>query len=226
MLKFLLQLLGEGGHGRPKPESPPDQSHADDNLDYFVDIAMGRENAPTRSKHIDKYFELMEKMNAAIKGRQYQDAKELVHESLRILPMFCAAWQQEDRKLLNPGEELEPFGLTVPALLQGGTVLALMGDRPGLELMANVIANTAELASYEGTAKEHMADMELFGRIEKCVADEPGVLQREMKGRVSAQDGRRVATLIGYLEKAERIRREREGKTYRLYPADTCGRSA
>ena len=46
-------------------------------------------------------------------------------------------------------------------------------------------------------------------------------MQTDVKGLVGEKDGRRVANLISYLEKANRIVRVKEGRTYRILPADT-----
>ena len=64
--------------------------------------------------------------------------------------------------------------------------------------------------------KKHQHDLRLFKMILDVVTKHPNCLQTEVKGLVGEQDGRRVANLISYFERAGRIIRIRKERTYEL----------
>ena len=73
-----------------------------------------------------------------------------------------------------------------------------------------------ELGPWTDSVKQHLRDLRLFSAILDAVAKYPRCLQTEVKGLVGEADGRRVATLISYLERAGKIVRIRKGRTYEI----------
>lgn len=92
---------------------------------------------------------------------------------------------------------------SIPALEQGGTILALLNDDEGLVQMRKIV-------------ERHRKDRRLFQAILTAVQTHPNCLQSEVKGLVGETDGRRVANLISYLDKAGKIMRVKDGSSYRL----------
>ena len=184
----------------------------------------------------DAYFESMSRMQAAIAKHQYEKAAGLARENLRAIPKWIeeeacnAAIRAELGQCLGMDSEVEgePADVersllppSIPVFQQGGTILALVGDEEGLSRMADLAASTPELAKWVGNVEQHLSNLELFKSIEETIRSHPSCLQTDVKGLVGEKDGRRVANLISYLEKAKRIVRVKEGRTYRILPADT-----
>ena len=164
----------------------------------------------------DAYFESMNQMRTAIAEHDYEQAARLVRENIAAVPGWITEWTQEHG-------ELPP---SMPVFQQGGTILALVGDHEGLSRMADIAKSTPQLEMWVEGIEDHLYNMALFESIQEAVRSNPNCLQRDVKGLVGEQDGRRVANLISYLEKAGKIKRVKEGRTYRLLPArcEWCSR--
>ena len=164
--------------------------------------ATPREHVATNS-----YFGTMSRMQAAVSKRDYDGGALLVRENLTYIPQ----WVKETR------QQFGSFDIpSIPALQQGGKVLALVGDDEGLARMREVVHGTPELEPWAANIEEHHHDLKLFKAIREAVELQPRCLQSDIKHLVGESDGRRVANLISYLEKAGSIVRIKEGRTYRL----------
>ena len=184
----------------------------------------------------DAYFDAMSRMQAAIAKHQYEKAAGLARENLRAIPKWieeeaynaairvelshCLGMDCEvERELADEERSLLPP--SIPVFQQGGTILALVGDEEGLSRMVDLAASIPELVKWVGNVEQHLSNLELFKSIEETIRSHPSCLQSDVKRLVGEEDGRRVANLISYLEKAKRIVRVKEGRTYRILPADT-----
>ena len=94
--------------------------------------------------------------------------------------------------------------------------------------MQEIVTSTVELDPLVQGVRQHQDDLILFGAILDAVTEHPNCLQTEIKDQVGEVDGRPVARLISYLERAGRIIRIRKGRTYEvvLPGATTCTKSA
>ena len=153
------------------------------------------------------YFSQLQALQDSISNRRYTDAATAARESLPLI----RKWLEDPR---GNGKRLS---LSMPALTQGGTMLAMTGDRKGLEMLHDLVSEFDHLEEYRADAEKHLAAIDLFDAIRKAVAAKPGILQNKMKSEVSAEDGRLVSNLISWLEKAGEISRAKNGKTYALY---------
>lgn len=153
------------------------------------------------------YFSQLQALQESISDRRYMDAATAAHKSLPLI----RKWLEDPR---GNGKRLS---LNMPALTQGGTMLAITGDRKGLEMLHELVSQFDHLEEYRADAEKHLAAIDLFDAIRKAVAAKPGILQNKMKSKVGAEDGRLVSNLISWLEKAGEISRAKNGKTYALY---------
>lgn len=158
----------------------------------------------------DAYFDSMGQMQTAIAERDYEKAARFVRKNLSAIPEWIPKWTKEFG-------ELPP---SIPAFKQGGKILALVGDQQGLSHMAELVRSTPLLNNWLDDVEDHLYNLKLFQAIQEAIRSNPDCLQTEVKDLVGEQDGRRVANLISYLEKAGRIVRIREGRTYRILPGD------
>lgn len=153
------------------------------------------------------YFSQLQALQESISDRRYPDAATAARKSLPLI----RKWLEDPR---GNGKRLS---LNMPALTQGGTMLAITGDRKGLAMLHDLVSEFDHLEEYRAEAEKHLAAIDLFDAIRKSVAAKPGILQNKMKSEVGAEDGRVVSNLISWLEKAGEISRAKNGKTYALY---------
>lgn len=153
------------------------------------------------------YFSQLQALQESISDRRYTDSATAARKSLPLIRKWL-----EDPK--GNGKRLS---LSMPALTQGGTMLAITGDRKGLAMLQDLVSEFDHLEEYRADAKKHLDAIDLFDAIRKAVAAKPGILQNTMKSEVGAEDGRLVSNLISWLEKAGEISRAKNGKTYALY---------
>lgn len=153
------------------------------------------------------YFSQLQALQDSISDRRYADAATAARKSLPLI----REW------LVDPKGNGKRLSLNMPALTQGGTMLAITGDREGLVMLQSLVSEFDHLEEYRADAEKHLAAIDLFDAIRKAVAAKPGILQNKMKSEVGCEDGRLVSNLISWLEKAGEISRAQSGKTYALY---------
>lgn len=148
------------------------------------------------------YYDSMEKMNQAIVRARYTEAVPLIRTNLEHLTKFVES-------TVDQNDRVPP---SIPVLEQGGRILALMGDSDGLRRMREIVTGTKGIDWFLSDVDRHERDMEMFQSIRQAVRDNPRCLQSDVKILIGEPDGRRVATLIGYLEKSREITKIREGR--------------
>ena len=97
----------------------------------------------------DAYFEAMAKVQGAIAQHDYERASKMVRKSMELIP----GWVHE---------QVRDYGAfqigSIPALEQGGIMLALVGDRDGLSKMHDLVCSIPELARWEEVVIEHQSE--------------------------------------------------------------------
>jgi hypothetical protein len=154
-----------------------------------------------------EYFATLGKLQEAISKRDYEHAARFARENMHQISAFVRSTQRE----------YGSFDISsIPALQQGGTMLALSGDDKGLKEMREIVSSIPELESWSSSVDRHEEDMRLFAAILKAVAKNSGCMQTDVKKLIGTEDGRRVATLISWLEKAGRLNRTKKGRSFAL----------
>ena len=153
------------------------------------------------------YYRTMADMQQAISTRDYRRAASLVLENMEQIP----AWVRATRREFG---EVPP---SIPALEAGGTMLAITGDQRGLDRMHQLVGQIPELSGRVTTVQQHLSDLHLVRDIQRAIEKHPGCKQTDIKTLIGAQDGRRPATLIRWLEKQGQVVRRKKGRTYELY---------
>lgn len=154
-----------------------------------------------------RYFSLHEQIQAAQKTRDYSRVATLSRQTYELLPDFVAACKREYGRW-----DIQ----SSVAVHTGGTILAVLQDKDGVRLLQQTLAAVDDLESWRPTGDSAANDLALVSRIMAVVAAHPGVLQAALRDHLPDADGRRLATLAAWLEKAGRIRRVRAGKSYEL----------
>jgi hypothetical protein len=194
MLRFLKRLFGKDA--APTPDLSDAGNRAQSIIQTSVDVGNSSE-----------YFATLSELQGAISKRNYDDAARLVRENMLQISKFVR----------NTQREYGSFDISsIPAIEEGGTMLALADDYNGLKEMRQIVGSIPELGSWVSTVDRHQEDMRLFATILETIEKNPGCLQTDLKKMAETEDGRRVANLVGWLEKAGRVNRTKEGRSYRL----------
>lgn len=152
----------------------------------------------------------MGNVQEAVSKRDYERAARLARKNLRQVPVFVRSTKRS----------YGSFDISsVPALEVGGTLLALVGDDEGLAELRRIVTSNRDLDPWIDRVEQHEEDRRLFTAILEAVQQNPGCRQTDMKSLVGIEDGRRLSTLIGWLEKAGKITRQKQGKTIAIWPA-------
>ena len=82
--------------------------------------------------------------------------------------------------------------------------------------MVELVNAHPELDGFSKEVESHFISQSVAQRILQCIADNPKIKQSAVKKTIAHSDGRQVANIISWLEKMNRVHRERSGKTYVL----------
>ena len=152
MFRFIRRLLGS------------DVAAVDDRCRDEAELVIRRSSRSRERRTSEAYFDSMSRMQAAVSSRDYEGAARLVRENLQYLPEWVKEWRQD----------YGSFDIrSIPALQQGGTILALVGDEEGLTRMRDVVASSPELEPWLEAVERHQYDRRLFESVLKLVAGRP-----------------------------------------------------
>lgn len=158
----------------------------------------------------DRYFALLGELQAAKKDRDWRRGAKITHELIDVLPGFV-------RESKSEFGDVPP---NLPVFTDGARALALAGDDSGLERLREVTKQLPELEEWRPVAQETIADRRSIEKIRDALAERPGMLQKDVKDAVGAEDGQRISVLIRQMEESGEIRRIRYKGTYLLGLAD------
>lgn len=195
---FLKRLFGGNR------DSTPERAASDPNP-----LATTPEYQGPNREATNRYFDLMGKMQGAIATQKYDEAASIIVQTLEVVE----PWLKED-----VGEYGKFVIGSIPVFEQGGRILAFLGKDTELARMEDITKRHPEFGPWRETVAEHRADQVRFVRILGAVREKPGILQIDMKKEIGGEDGRRIATLIGFLEKSGKLSRQKSSKTYKLLP--------
>ncbi|UQV18962.1 DnaJ domain-containing protein [Brevundimonas albigilva] len=200
MAGFLKKLFG--GKPSPDPESRLRRSSASEP----EALAASAQAGPARAT--SGYFAAMASQQTAMRANDFSTAAAFALDGLRLLPGFVA-------------ETAHTFGRfdigSIPCLEEGGRIFALMSDATAQAELARVVKQAPELAPWLPLLDRLEHEQALVPRILETVGAHAGCLQTDLKTLLNEPDGRLIATLVSFLERAGRIARIREGRTYALH---------
>lgn len=164
----------------------------------------------------DRYYELLDQIQGARSENRYPDALTLCLEALGYLPDLVRETVRQTGRWDIP---------SVPPIAYACNYLAALQRRGEIERLRDFVASIPELVDWLDEIDRALERADLMGRIEQHLTERPGSLQRNI-GRELGVDGREVSNLLVYARQIGVIRREPEGRTYRLYFQDAPSATA
>jgi hypothetical protein len=159
---------------------------------------------------VRRYFELAVIIERAKADGDFPRAIRAARDTYPLMPAVVRQMKKE----------YGSFDLSVSrAVHTASTLMAVMGDREGIQELRNALTEARELRDWLPVAEDAEADAVLVDQIMAAVAAKPGFSQSELKNCITAKDGRRISILAASLEKGKRLQRVKEGATYSLFPS-------
>lgn len=202
MAEFLKKLFG----GRRSSEPSPPALHRTSSEPEVLEVL----EPEGRTRATPGYFAAMVSQQTASRANDFSAAQNFALEGLRLLPDFVS-------------ETVEAFGRfdigSIPCVEEGGRIFALTGNAAAQVKLARIVRQIPELARWLPLLDRLQQEQTLVPRIIETVGAHPGCLQTDLKTLLVEPDGRLIATLVSFLERAGRIARIREGRSYALHLA-------
>jgi hypothetical protein len=215
MFEFLRRLLGGSVRSttsgpikvpaaesvRPMSEKQHDRANVADHPVRPKDRALSGRAA------VDEYFKLSGVIESAKAGGDYKKAVRAARNSFPLMSAVVAQMKKE-------------FGrfdiATSHAIHTGGTLMAVMEDAEGIGELRQTLDKTVDLHKWLESADQAESDLRLVKAVLAAVTANPGVKQNELKRFVDG-DGRRLSTLVSWLDKGGRLHRISRPPTYALF---------
>jgi len=158
-------------------------------------------------ENLNNYYTYMDKMQAAEKSNNIADALEYVKKTIPFLDQFV------DDTIASYGT----FDIgTIPAIDIGCRYWPALGDMNNLSLLKEAVENKKELKNWQSSIEKAFIDVELSGRIKVYLQNNPGQYQNTF-GKELNVSGKDTTRIVKNLEKLGLVKREVDGKTYKLY---------
>ena len=209
MFDFIKRLFGESstpsGLGLPRGVQHPASIQPSPN--HAPSERTSKAGGLTGRAAVNRYFDLS---NTIVSAKSRGDFRAAVRAARQTYPLMAAVVRQMK-------SEFGGFDIaTSHAVHTAGTLMAVIGDREGIQELRAALQSTPELRAWLPSADEAESDADLVDKIVATVNTKPGVKQKDLKTEIPG-DGRRLSVLASWLEKGGRIRRVSQGNSYLLY---------
>ncbi|HTV39212.1 MAG TPA: hypothetical protein VMF08_01445 [Candidatus Sulfotelmatobacter sp.] len=162
-----------------------------------------------RPLSVDRYFKLLPLVEEAIRSDQFEAAERYFREGIRLLPDVVA----------ETIEEYGSFDISAsPVVERGAMLLALAGDRSGLENLRNSLAGVPPENPLMAVTNEWLKATDLVEDILARVTKEPGIHQLSLRDEFASSVHEKFREVCYWLARAGRIKREHSGRSYALWP--------
>ncbi len=156
---------------------------------------------------MNEYFTLMEKIERSRFQQRYYQALDLSLEAVKWLPQLVQDTKKEFGQWDIKGS---------PPLGYACHYLSVLRRRDDLHRIKTLLKSVPELAEWLSEVDFALERADLMDRVESFLLENQGFIQAKL-GKVLCVDGREVSNLLIYAEQMGLIRREKEGRSYRLY---------
>ena len=156
---------------------------------------------------MNEYWTLMENVERVRSQRHYYQALELSLEAIKWLPQLVK-------------DTIKEFGQwdikSLPPLAYANQYLSVLRKRDDLHRIRTLVKSVPELTDWLSEVDYALERADLMDRVESFLLENPGFIQSKL-GKALDVNGREVSNLLFYAEQMGLIRREKEGRSYRLY---------
>lgn len=168
-----------------------------------------------RALRVDRYFELLQLVEEAIRSNQFEAAERYVREGIQLLPDLVAETIQE----------YGSFDISAsPVVERGAMLLALAGDRSGLETLRNNLSGIPTENPLMVATNKWLKATELIEDVLARVTKEPGIQQLSLRDEFASNAHEQFREVCYWLARTGRITRERHGRSYALWPVASDGK--
>jgi DNA polymerase-3 subunit epsilon len=168
---------------------------------------------------LDRFYELQDRIEKATSARDFDRAIALCDETVDMLPDFVGAWRVEESRI-HAGQLTDDW-FRISSIVAVETLCRLLPVRRDLDRLRNlraVVSNTKELIPWVEPVDAAIAAVAVAERVAATVEKDPGIPQAGLAKSLGL-DGNLVRQLLHWMEADGRIERQKEGRTYALYPA-------
>lgn len=160
---------------------------------------------------LGEYYAFMQAMQEAEKAGNYDKMLLYVEKAIPTLHKFV-----DDTK-----KSFGSFDIgSIPAVDIGCRYWAVLGEREKLLKLKTVLEQKNELKKWASSVQGALEDADLADRVQTHLKKNPGSLQNQL-GKTLGVSGRATASIVATLDKLGKVRREEDGKTYKLYVTET-----
>jgi hypothetical protein len=160
-------------------------------------------------QQVDRYYHLQEEIRKAKSSGDWRRALDYALEGVAVIPALV----QETKR------EYGRFDITESVALDtAGELLALHEDVEALEEIRQLLIGIRGVKSWAKEIADQITHVGDIRAVLNAIAATPGVLQSELRAKLGPA-GQFVSGICHSLERVGRIRREKKGRSYRLYPA-------
>ncbi len=156
---------------------------------------------------LNRYYSYMDKIQRAEKNNNIDASLKYVSKTIPMLAQFV-------------DDTIDSYGSfdigTIPAIDVGCKYWAALEDMNNLSLLKNSVEKKEELKKWLPSINKAFIDAELSGKIKGHLLSNPGQRQSTL-GKELNVSGRDTTRIVKNLEKLGLVRREIDGKTYKLY---------
>ena len=157
------------------------------------------------TRRMERYQTANQQIQQAVRDGDAARAADITRQTLPLVADMTRLAAQQGRQPRS-----------IPALEQGGIMLALQGDSPAIDQMERLITSTDDLHPWQQTPARLRHCLRLFPDILRVVRDNPGCLQHDVKHLVAEPNGRLVTLLVTLLARDGQVIRTPRGRTYSL----------
>lgn len=169
---------------------------------------------------LEAFYTHQQTIEVAKRDGDLDRARQAAVASGEMLADFVAAWRVEkQRTAAVVGEEVGADWFDIRSIVAVETLCQLAparGDRHVLEWLRVTLAETPQLTPWIADVDQALEDVVAAERVTAVIAEQPGVAQAGLAKQLGL-DGHRVRSILYWMERDGRLRREPDGRTYALY---------
>jgi hypothetical protein len=161
-------------------------------------------------KIVDKYYALFDEIRKLRRNKKYNQMLEKCQLSWSLIEPVIN-WRKA-----NKPEKKNTTRLSIPAIEIACPFLAVYGSLKALLQLRSLVYNLSELSYYRLKVDEAFIMCWIANRICWKAKISNGILQKDLYQYLNFKDVKTIYRVVDYLEKIGRIKKEKEGTSYRI----------